>query len=318
TIHCRPKLGVGWKVREKIVCYYGSWATYRQGNGQFNVDNIDPNLCTHLIYSFVGIGNDGSVVNNPTLRNNFVSNIISFVRQYNFDGFDLDWEYPAQNGGSPSDKGAFTLLIQQLRPQFDKYGYSLSAAIPAGKNSIQTSYDICTMIKNGGWITKWDDQQKVPYAYSGNQWISFDNPQSVALKVNYALQQGLGGVMTWSIDTDDFLGLCTGKKFPILNAMRGILGDENNSQTSPIIPPPITTIPTLKTTTQPSQTQTCAKEGYVRDMSNCAKFYYCQLINNKYTAHTYNCPAGLVFDTNNSICNYPDMVNCLKQKSQNL
>ena len=38
-----------------MVCYYGSWAVYRNGNGKFDVENIDPHLCTHLIYGFAGI-----------------------------------------------------------------------------------------------------------------------------------------------------------------------------------------------------------------------------------------------------------------------
>lgn len=29
----------------KIVCYYGSWAVYRPGNGKFPVEEIDPFLC---------------------------------------------------------------------------------------------------------------------------------------------------------------------------------------------------------------------------------------------------------------------------------
>ncbi|KFM81241.1 hypothetical protein X975_19005, partial [Stegodyphus mimosarum] len=26
----------------KVVCYYGSWAVYRPGDGKFPVENIDP------------------------------------------------------------------------------------------------------------------------------------------------------------------------------------------------------------------------------------------------------------------------------------
>jgi hypothetical protein len=48
-------------IAESIVCYFESWATYRPGNGQFNVENIDPNLCTHLIYAFVGINSSAQV-----------------------------------------------------------------------------------------------------------------------------------------------------------------------------------------------------------------------------------------------------------------
>ncbi|PSN56209.1 hypothetical protein C0J52_01401 [Blattella germanica] len=45
----------------KVVCYFENWATYRAGNGKFDVEDIDPKLCTHLIYSFVGISADGQV-----------------------------------------------------------------------------------------------------------------------------------------------------------------------------------------------------------------------------------------------------------------
>lgn len=46
---------------ERIVCYYGTWSTYRHGNGAFNVANIDANLCTHLIYTFFGLTASGTV-----------------------------------------------------------------------------------------------------------------------------------------------------------------------------------------------------------------------------------------------------------------
>lgn len=42
-----------------MVCYYTNWAGYRPGDGKFSVQDIDPNLCTHLIYSFARVqGND--------------------------------------------------------------------------------------------------------------------------------------------------------------------------------------------------------------------------------------------------------------------
>jgi chitinase len=51
-----------------LVCSYVSWAAYRPGRGKFEVSNIDPKLCTHLIYGFFGIGVDGSFeVLDPTL-----------------------------------------------------------------------------------------------------------------------------------------------------------------------------------------------------------------------------------------------------------
>ncbi|EDS25630.1 chitinase [Culex quinquefasciatus] len=46
---------------ENVVCYYATWATYRPGDGKFDVENIDPNLCTHLMYAFFGLKPDGTV-----------------------------------------------------------------------------------------------------------------------------------------------------------------------------------------------------------------------------------------------------------------
>lgn len=43
------------------VCYYGTWAIYRPGDGRFDPFNIDPTLCTHIIYSFFGLTPTGTV-----------------------------------------------------------------------------------------------------------------------------------------------------------------------------------------------------------------------------------------------------------------
>ncbi|KAJ6220919.1 hypothetical protein RDWZM_006731 [Blomia tropicalis] len=45
----------------KIVCYYGSWAVYRPGNGKFPVEEIDPFLCSHIIYGFTGLSAEGKI-----------------------------------------------------------------------------------------------------------------------------------------------------------------------------------------------------------------------------------------------------------------
>jgi GH18 family chitinase len=34
------------------------------------------------------------LVNSPSSRANFVRTVIEFIEKYNFDGLDLDWEYP--------------------------------------------------------------------------------------------------------------------------------------------------------------------------------------------------------------------------------
>jgi chitinase len=42
---------------KKMVCYFGSWAVYRPGAGKFDVESIDPMLCTHVVYGFTGLRN---------------------------------------------------------------------------------------------------------------------------------------------------------------------------------------------------------------------------------------------------------------------
>ncbi|MED6246476.1 hypothetical protein ATANTOWER_018479, partial [Ataeniobius toweri] len=36
----------------KLVCYFTNWSQYRPGIGRYTPENVDPNLCTHLIYAF--------------------------------------------------------------------------------------------------------------------------------------------------------------------------------------------------------------------------------------------------------------------------
>lgn len=45
----------------KVVCYYSSWAAYHPGDGKYDISNIDPFLCTHIVYAFIGLNPDASI-----------------------------------------------------------------------------------------------------------------------------------------------------------------------------------------------------------------------------------------------------------------
>ncbi|KAI0103704.1 glycoside hydrolase superfamily [Nemania sp. FL0031] len=58
-------------------------------------------------------------------RKRFVDSLISFMRNYGFDGAGIDWGYPVADdrGGRPEDKANFVLLLKDMRAAFKgRYG----------------------------------------------------------------------------------------------------------------------------------------------------------------------------------------------------
>ncbi|HEX7846257.1 MAG TPA: glycoside hydrolase family 18 protein, partial [Chitinophagaceae bacterium] len=64
-------------------------------------------------------------------RNNFVKDVMAKVRQYSFDGVDIDWEFPTTADGTDA---SFTFLMKELSDSLHTNArYYLTAAITAGK-----------------------------------------------------------------------------------------------------------------------------------------------------------------------------------------
>ncbi|XP_076659481.1 chitinase-3-like protein 1 [Halictus rubicundus] len=455
------------QAEKKIVCYFGSWAVYRPGNGQIQISDINPSLCTHMVYTFVGVNADGTikvldpwadlpdgggkngfnqfvargkqspgtksliaiggwiegskfsqVASNPQTRSRLVQNMIEFLQRYNFDGFDVDWEYPNQRGGQPSDRENFVALLRELRQAFDSRGYILGVAVGAVENSASLSYiidqvarhvhfinlmtydmtgswnyvaghnaplypsardqgqqaklnvdaavrywlskgapadklvvgipsygrsftlanpgnndvgapttgagaagpytrqpgmlgynEICESMRQGGWTVRRQNEQRVPYAVKGNLWVGYDDVESVGEKCDYINKLNLGGVMLWSVETDDFRGIC-GPKYPLLTKMNEVLRGRvfSDSQSPPN--PPTNTPSTPKTTTPPPPppTAVCNKEGYAPDPKDCAIFYYCKIVNGQWFTIEYHCPEGSAFNPVIIACDHKDRV----------
>lgn len=95
-----------------------------------------------VVLSIGGWGADGfsQAVSTKENRNVFISSIIDIINKYDFDGVDLDWEYPGSTAGGviiadpANDKHNFSLLLKELRDALDLQNKDLilSAAVPGG------------------------------------------------------------------------------------------------------------------------------------------------------------------------------------------
>lgn len=86
------------------------------------------------------------------------------------------------------------------------------------------SIQICYKIKQGGWTVVQDPEGAMgPYAYSGNQWTSFDDVKVTRKKSELAKKMGLGGAMIWALDLDDFRNRCGCEAHPLLKTINRVL-----------------------------------------------------------------------------------------------
>lgn len=59
-------------------------------------------------------------------------------------------------------------------------------------------YEICDRIFNKGWTVVRDPKGRLgPYAYKGNQWVSFDDQAMLRKKTQFIKELGIGGGMVW-------------------------------------------------------------------------------------------------------------------------
>ena len=79
-------------------------------------------------------GGFSAAVKDDASRKKFVDSIMDVIKEYGFDGIDMDWEYPGWTGladSTPYDVANFSLLLRDLRAAMDEYksGLLLTAAV---------------------------------------------------------------------------------------------------------------------------------------------------------------------------------------------
>lgn len=162
-----------------------------------------------------------------------------------------------------------------------------------------------------------------PYAYKGDQWVSFDDQYMIRHKSEYVKAMGLGGAMIWALDLDDFRNLCDCEEYPLLKTINRVLRNypgpgpkcvleqephrEKPKPTSPPMPTsrettwrPTTTTTRRTTTTTRKSTTTTRRRTSTRPTYGTTEPYE-ETINQ--VNNQQSCKAGRLFIPHQTDCN---------------
>ena len=96
---------------------------------------------------------------------------------------------------------------------------------PCNQHSFVPYSKICKFVENHSWKPIRPEPCKVgPYVHGTNLigknavWIGYDDEESAKRKGVYVSKHNLGGVSFWTLEYDDYKGLCTNNKFPVIRA----------------------------------------------------------------------------------------------------
>ncbi len=153
-----------------------TWDTPIRGNigALIKLKQANPGLKTIIsVGGWTWSNRFSDVAATAATRETFANSAVDFIRKYQFDGVDLDWEYPvsgglAGNSVRAADKQNYTLLLQKIREKLNAAGtadgkqYLLtiaSGASPAFATNTELGniaatvdwINIMTYDFNGGW-----------------------------------------------------------------------------------------------------------------------------------------------------------------------
>ncbi|XP_037071768.1 endochitinase-like, partial [Pollicipes pollicipes] len=251
---------VAQDIPSRLVCYYTSWARYRSSIAKFTPENINPHLCTHLHYAVVNandkqelgpadkfsdidqqgyehmvalkaanpalkvlmmLGGSGQVKQEVFLElasdeakiERFVRETIKYIRRHRFDGIDIDWKVEGKKEEHARLMEALAAGFMEEAEESRMNRLLLTTTIPAN----------ITKIRNG---------------FDRDQWVAYDDEVMMRRKGVYIREQGLGGAAVWALAQDDFRGVCTGRPYPLIEALKeGLFANDMAPPTTPSPPP---------------------------------------------------------------------------------
>ncbi|CAF0926589.1 unnamed protein product, partial [Brachionus calyciflorus] len=140
-------------------------------------------------------------------------------------------------------------------------------------NGMIAYFEICELMREYGWSRIWDNVKRVPVLHNGNEWIGYEDSQSLVQKARYAKIKNLAGVMFWDVSLDDYTGnFCKKGKFYLINKVKKELFSNNQSNNLMQIKKSM-----INYSQKTNGHNECWRgDGYYPDFtSNCSRYYLC-------------------------------------------
>jgi chitinase len=91
---------------------------------------------------------------------------------------------------------------------FHGYQFTSTNLWAANSHAVSITYSKVVSDLSNGWTRVWDDAAQVPYLLDSNhtQVVTYDDPQSMQIKCEYAAREHLGGAIIWALGGDVYSG----------------------------------------------------------------------------------------------------------------
>lgn len=139
-----------YKHNKVVTCYVASWAIYRNHNGMFEISDINPELCTHIIYAFAGLNNESWTIKSldPHLdieRDNYKNMIQLHKKNPNLKILLAigGWNEGSQSysilASSPDRRSKFIDSVVKFLGEYRFNGFDLDWEYPGSRRGIKRS-----------------------------------------------------------------------------------------------------------------------------------------------------------------------------------